>query len=443
MVIKFKRKDLLLPLIFGVFFALMYPVLPVEYFLAGIVGFLGIIAVLYDIKIGILAGVFLIPFLPDMLSLVFVIFLVMVYIYDHLVKKTSPLDVASVYIPIIIFGIIITIGTITSIDIMGSFRDFAIHFVSFGLVFVMINSIDRLEDFNIIVTMIVFSATIVALIGLYQYIVGVPVDAGWVDVSNNPDIKARVYSVFDNPNILAEYLVMTIPLSISLFWYTKKIVKKVLFLATSAILTLSLVLTLSRGGWIGFAVSALIFILLVEKRFLLSIIPIGIGGLLFLPKSILSRILSIGNLGDSSNSYRITMWKIALNIIKDNPLAGVGFGHKPFQQTFETYISDMPTYHAHNTYIELAAELGIPGLIAFLFLMFIIFKYGIQKLINQENRYIKIMAAGLFAGLGGLLAHGAVENVIYLTRIILYFWIMIGLILTLIKIKKQEEIHTQ
>lgn len=441
MVIKFKRKDLLLPLIFGVFFAIMYPVVPFKYFLAGIVGFLGVIAVLYDIKIGILAAVFLIPFLPDMLSLVFVIFLVMVYIYEHLVKKTNALDESSVYIPIIIFAIIIVIGTITSIDILGSFRDLAIHFVSLGLVFVMINTVDRLEDFNIIVTMIVFSATIVALIGLYQYIVGVPVDAGWVDVSNNPDVKARVYSVFENPNILAEYLIMTIPLSISLFWYTKKIGKKLLFLATSGILTLSLVLTLSRGGWIGFAFSALIFILLIERRFLLSIIPIVLGGILFLPKSIISRIISIGNLADSSNSYRITMWKIALDIIKDHPLAGVGFGHKPFQQTFERYISDMPTYHAHNTYIELAAELGIPGLIAFLFLIFIVFKYGIQKLINQENRYIKIMAAGAFAGLGGLLAHGAVENVIYLTRIILYFWILIGLILTLMKIKKQEEIH--
>lgn len=441
MVIEFKRKDLLLPLIFGVFFALIYPILPLEYFLIGIVGFLGIVAVLYDIKIGILGAVFLIPFLPDMLSLIFIMFLVMVYIYEHLVKRTAPLDKGSVYIPIILFGIIILIGTVTSIDVTGSFRDLTIHFVSIGLIIIMINSIDRLEDFNILLTMIVFSATIVGLIGLYQYVVGVPIDSAWVDVANNPDIKARVYSVFGNPNILAEYLIMTIPLSVSLFWYTKKIGKKILFLATSGILILALVFTSSRGGWLGFAVSALIFILLVEKRLLLSIIPIGIAGIYFLPDSIMRRIVSIGNFADSSNSYRIKMWQIAMEIIKDHPLAGVGFGHIPFKETFETYIRTMPTYHAHNTYLEIAAELGIPGLIAFLFLLFVVFKYGIQKLINQENRYIKIIAAGAFAGLGGLLTHGAVENVIYLTRIILYFWILIGLILTLMKIKKQEKIH--
>lgn len=443
MVINFKRKDLFLPLIFGVLFAIIYPILPLKYFAASLIAFIGLIAILYDIKIGIIASLFAIPFLPDMLNLLFIIFLVMVYFYEHLFKKKNNLDSGPVYIPIIVYGIIILIGTVTSINPVGSFRDLTIHFVSLGLVFVMINTIDSLEDFNILLTFVVFSATIVALIGLYQYIVGVPIDAAWVDVENNPDIKARVYSVFGNPNVLAEYLIMTIPLSISLFWYTKKAHKKLLFLGTSAILILSLILTLSRGGWIGFAFSALVFVILVEKRLLLSIIPISLAGVFFLPQSILNRILSIGNFADSSNAYRITMWKITMDIIRDHPIAGVGFGHLPFKETFETYIRTMPTYHAHNTYLEIAAELGIPGLIAFLFLLFVIFKYGIQRLISQENRYIRIMAAGAFSGLAGLMAHGAVENVIYLTRIIIYFWILIGFILVLMKIKKQEEINIE
>lgn len=443
MAIKFKRKELLLPLIFGILFAIMYPILPLKYFAAVLIGFIGLVAILYDIKIGIAAALFAIPFLPDMISLLFIVFLIMVYFYEHLLKKENSLNFEPVYIPMILYGIIIFIGTITSINPVGSFRDLTIHLASLGLVFVMVNTINKLEEFNVIVTLVVFSATIVALIGLYQYVVGVPIDASWIDVENNPDIKARVYSVFGNPNVLAEYLIMIIPLSISLLWYSKKIHKKVIFLGTSGVLIMALVLTLSRGGWIGFAFSALIFILLVEKRLLLSIIPISLGGVLFLPQSILHRIISIGNLADSSNAYRLKMWEIALDIIKDNPLAGVGLGHLPFKQTFEMYIRTMPTYHAHNTYLEIAAELGIPGLIAFLFLLFVVFKYGILSLINGENRYIKIMAAGVFAGLGGLLAHGAVENVIYLTRIIVYFWILIGFILVLMKIKKQEEIQTR
>lgn len=439
MVAKFKRKELILPLIFGLLISTLYYVFPLKYFALMSLGFVGLIGIMYSMKIGILAGVFLIPFLPDTLNIYYIIFLVMVFIYDFTVKQKYSLNPNIMDIPIGLYAVIILIATITSINPMGSFRDLTIHFVSIGLVFVMVNTIKTLEDFNKVVTVLVFSATIVSLIGLYQYIVGVEVKAAWVDVENNPDIRARVYSVFGNPNILAEYLVMMIPLSISLFWYSKKIHKKVIFLGTSLILILALVLTLSRGGWVGFAFSALIFMILVEKRLLLSIIPIGVGGIYFLPQTILNRIMSIFNLADSSNAYRLTMWSISMDIIKDNPIAGVGFGHLPFKQTFETYIRTMPTYHAHNTYLETAAEIGIPGLIAFLFFLFILFKYGIKNLIQQDNKYIKIMAAGVFSGLGGLLAHGAAENVLYLTKIIIHFWILVAFILILTRIKEKEE----
>ncbi len=299
----------------------------------------------------------------------------------------------------------------------------------------MVNSIKSKEDFNKIVVMLVFSATLVALYGLFQYIVGVEMEAAWLDVENNPDIRTRIYSVFHNPNILAEYLIMTIPLSVSLFWHSKRIHKKIIFLGTTLIMSLALVLTLSRGGWLGFAFSAFIFIILVERRLLLTLIPITLGGVYLLPQTIINRILSIGNLSDSSNAYRITMWEITLDIIKDNWVAGVGFGHLPFKQTFETYIRTHPTFHAHNTYLETAAEMGIPGLIVFLLFLFTLFKYGIKKLVKSEDKYISTVSAGVLSGLGGVMFHGAVENVLYLPKIIITFWILVSFILTLVRIQ--------
>ena len=246
---------------------------------------------------------------------------------------------------------------------------------------------------------------------------------------------AKVYSVFYNPNILAEYLIMLIPISVGLFWYNKEIKKKVLYLGTTLVMTLALILTLSRGGWLGFAFSAFVFILIIERKLLLSIIPISVLGIYLLPQSIINRILSIGNMADSSNAYRLKMWEITRQIIKDNWKAGVGFGHLPFKQTFESYIRTMPTYHAHNTFLEVAAEIGIPGLIVFLFFLFIIFKYGILKIYNSQDRYIKVLGAGVISGLAGVLLHGLVENVLYIPRIIITFWMMISFILTLVRIE--------
>lgn len=435
-----RRKNFTLPLVFGLMFSVLYNILPMNYFGASIIGFLGLIIILYDIRWGIIAAVFVLPFLPDMLGLLFMYSLVGVYLFNNIFKEHNPITKSSIDMPIILFGILIVISTVTSINFMGSVRDLALHLGGLSFVFVMVNSIKNKEDFNVIMTVLVFSATLVALYGLYQYVVGVEIEKAWLDVENNPDVKVRVFSVFNNPNILAEYLIMLIPISVGLFWQTTKLSKKILFLGTTLIMILAMVLTLSRGGWIGFAFSALVFILLVEKRLLLSIVPITLGAVYLLPQTIINRILSIGNLADSSNAYRIKIWEITLDIIRDNFLIGVGFGHLPFKQTFESYIRTMPTFHAHNTYLQTAAEMGIIGLLVFLFFLFILFKYGINKLIKSEDKYIKIMAAGALSGLAGVLAHGGVENVLYLPRIIMTFWFLVAFILTLVRIKDKQEI---
>ena len=439
MVEQIRRKEFIIPVLFGILLAILYHILPLNYLAVAFVGLIGLVLILYDIKLGLMAGVFLAPFLPDMLGLLFMYFLLAVFVFRKLVKDENPLTMTKLDMPIILFLIIIIISTITSISPIDSLRDLALHIGGLSFLFVMINSVKEKKDFNIIVTILVFTATLVALYGLYQYLVGVEVDKAWLDVENNPGITTRVYSVFNNPNILAEYLVMIIPLSVSLFWFSKKLSKKIIFLGTTLIMVLALVLTSSRGGWIGFAFSALVFILLIEKRLLLSLIPISLGGLFLLPDTIINRILSIGNLADSSNAYRITMWEITLDIIKDHWLAGVGFGHLPFKQTFETYIRTMPTFHAHNTYLETAAEMGIPGLVAFLLFLFVLFKYGIKELIRQDDRYIRVMAAGALSGLAGVLFHGLVENILYLPRIIFTFWIMVSLVLTLFRIREQQD----
>ena len=99
----------------------------------------------------------------------------------------------------------------------------------------------------------------------------------WLDTENNTDIAVRVYSVFLNPNILAEYLVLMTPLAVGMTWYTKSMRKKFLFLASTAVLLICLVMTLSRGGWVGIALAALAFVLLVDKRLILIAIPIVLG----------------------------------------------------------------------------------------------------------------------------------------------------------------------
>lgn len=190
-----KRKAILLPIGLGIIFSMVYHRLPLNYFAIILLGLIGIVLILYDIRIGIYAGVFIFPFMPDMLNLLFMIFMVGVYLYKALFKKSNPLTKQPIDMPIIFYVGIIIISTITSIDPSGSFRDLAIHLTSIGFLFVIVNNIDTKRDFNILIVILVISAVLVAAYGFYQYKVGVEIEDKWVDTTNNPDVKTRIYSV--------------------------------------------------------------------------------------------------------------------------------------------------------------------------------------------------------------------------------------------------------
>lgn len=102
--------------------------------------------------------------------------------------------------------------------VAGSIRDFAIHTGGFMLFMMVVNESYDEKRLHKIITAVVVATTILALIGIVQYIVGVDIKEGWLDEKFNTDIRARVYSIFGNPNIFAEYLVMTMPLTVGVLW---------------------------------------------------------------------------------------------------------------------------------------------------------------------------------------------------------------------------------
>ena len=437
--VKALEKRIIIPLLLGIVFALLYIKIPTTIFMGLIGGIAMTLLAIYDINIGIIAAIVSLPFLPDMILLLFIIYLVLIFFFNNIFREGYIIKQSIVHVPIVVFIVAIIIATVTSSDPMGSFRDLAIHLSALGLLFIMGNSINSKNELNVILTAFVFIATLVALYGIYQYFVGVELDPAWVDKGLNPDVTIRVFSVFGNPNILAEYLIMSIPVSVALFWNSKKLIKKLIFSVTSMTLAGTLVLTLSRGGWIGFAFGIFVFIFLVEKRLLLLSIPVGLLSVFVLPQSVINRIQTIGNLTDSSNAWRITTWKITTDIIRDHWLAGVGFGYIPFKKTFETYIRTMSTFHAHNTYLEIAAELGILGIILFIILIFVLYKYAIINSKRSKDKYIKIITAGLLGGIASLLFQGLVEHVLYMPKIIITFWTMIGFTLVTMKLSNLED----
>ncbi|WP_054251546.1 O-antigen ligase family protein [Neofamilia massiliensis] len=440
MVRKISSSRLILPGLMALIMAMVYYLFGSKFFLASMVLFLGGILALIDIRVGIFAITFMMPFLPNTLAAGAYLGLFIIYFFRRICIKDQPSQRSLYFGVIFVYLIVILIQTFTSYYVKGSLRDLFLHACGLLYLFVLVNSIKTKEDLNAFVTMLIFTVSIVALIGLLQVFTGVEISREWLDVENNPDIQVRVYSVFGNPNTLAEYLVFFTPLTISMFWHTKNLKKKIVFGLSSAVMMLTLVYTMSRGGWIGIAMAALVFCLLVDKRLLLLSIPLIFGALAFLPPTILNRILSIGNFADTSNAHRFNIWAITKDLIRDHKVAGVGFGYMPFKEVYETYSRTINSYHAHNTFLETISELGYLGFSVFISMLLTFVFYPISALVKShktgEDSFYKYIGVGVSAGLVGVFTHGLVENILYLPKIILAFWTLVALGATAINVYK-------
>ncbi|WP_432665989.1 O-antigen ligase family protein [Wukongibacter baidiensis] len=369
-----------------------------------------------------------IPFLSDMSALIMGIVVIFSYGINFIREGHFEFRFTPANLLLLLFTISIVSNTFLSISPNGSFRDFTIHSVAIGVLFVLIHSKKSHKDIYLINVFLTVTAAIVSVYGIYQFFAGAPMGSGWVDMSQNPDVKIRVYSVFENPNILAEYLIMIFPVSMALFFHSDNHIKKAFFGVTSFLILICDGVTYSRGSWLGLVFAIVVFIFLIDFKKIILLIPAGIGSLFVLPDSILQRIGTIGSLQDSSNYYRVNLWNMAIDILKDYWYSGIGIGYMTFREISPFYIrTAMDPYHTHNTYLQIAIELGVIGLVLFLLLILSIFRMGVRSVINTKSKFVKYFSAAYLASLSGILVNGLAEHVLYNPKILLVFWFIIAM----------------
>lgn len=214
------------------------------------------------------------------------------------------------------------------------------------------------------------SSVLVSLYGLYQNFFGTP-STVWQDTAMFSEIKGRVVSTFANPNVLGEYLILIFPIILALMITAKHINERFALLLAASASCACLVFTWSRGAWLGFAVSLVLFLCLSSKHFFTAgilMLPIFAAALFFgSGTSIVRRFTS---LGDSSTSYRLGIWRGVLLMLADVFYFGIGIGEEAFADIYPFYalngIETAP--HSHNLYLQITVEIGLFALIAFLIL---------------------------------------------------------------------------
>jgi putative inorganic carbon (hco3(-)) transporter len=136
--------------------------------------------------------------------------------------------------------------------------------------------------------------------------------------------------------------------------------------------TVGFLMAASRGGMLGLAAGLLFFMIRSGRGMrILAMAALLMTPLLFIvPNTMMQRIRNPGRGDEQAVEARKTTWKAGLRMIAQHPIVGVGLGQfENVVTSYEDPSEKLVHSLAHNTYIEIAAELGIPGLLAYLALL--------------------------------------------------------------------------
>ena len=275
--------------------------------------------------------------------------------------------------PALLFVVIGLLSVAVAPDKAFSFYNFYHLVPIYALTYLLAGqTLRKTRELQRVVSAMALSAGIVILYGFYQFIFGIDISAmKWVDGESFPELSKRVFSTWENPNILAGYLDIVACIAVGLATALTRgwrILALVLLVAALACLGM----TYARGACLVIAVVLAGYGALRDWRVLLGIVVIGAGALLADPV-LADRLLSVFTRVDTSSEMRLAFWESTVAMILDHPFLGIGWGmYFMVYPDYDFYLQGAPVQivHAHNMYLNYAAEIGVPGALSFLWFFF-------------------------------------------------------------------------
>jgi len=343
-------------------------------------------------------------------------------------------------------GIFISLGflsTLTSVSLPLSLEGFFFKLLEGAMIFFIVaETINDNKRLNGMLFVMLFSMFLITVDGLVQLITG-------ADFLRGHFLRGwRIQASFDNPNNFAAWLIMMTPIALMLMYHktlswvhslkTRKwrgaVISLILCVITALLIT-CLALTYTRGAWIA-TVLALVFLAFLRSKKLLVLLIIVLLIVPFVtPEQMKDRALTVLHI-DKMATKRPYIWQEALSIVKDFPLLGCGLN---------TYTIVAPRYklpgggghYPHNSYLHMAAESGLLGLGAFLWIILVLFRKALANLVKIKDGFHGAVLAGLLAGLFAFLAHSFVDTNFYSLQLGNLMWFIMGLIVAIQKIAEK------
>lgn len=415
--------------------------------LLGIVMLIGLILVFQSPEIGVLSSIAFLPFFSffEYPSLFFggLVLLTAISYCIKLLRGKRILKMELMDLSVLLFmAVLFFSGTITAGGSAG-YREVLLSTALMCGYFLAVNLIRTEKWLHRCVVALVSSGTVVSILGIFQYIFNGVSDDSWIDRTYFPDIQGRAVSVFENPNVLATYLVVVFPFALYLFTQCKRKNERFLCVLSIVSFVICTILTWTRGAWIAMLLTCLLFSLLYYKGTIKAIFAMLLA-IPFLPRilpnSIIKRFTSIVNIADSSATYRIYTWRGTLRTIEDYFWSGIGYGQNSFQAIYPqyAYVGIESAEHSHSLFLQILLGMGIGGLLIFFAMLLLFIQMNFEFIKKTKNDPTRILVGASVFAIVAMLVMGLFDFVWYNSRVFFLFWLIIGLACACVRIKDAE-----
>ncbi|MEP6924938.1 MAG: O-antigen ligase family protein [Pyrinomonadaceae bacterium] len=241
------------------------------------------------------------------------------------------------------------------------------------------------------------------------------------------------FGSFVNKHNFAAYIEMcaAVPLGL-LFSGAIAREKRLLYLTATGLMGIALVMSGSRGGLVAL-LAELVFLAVIATKnrtpgalfvkiglAAALVAAIAVGTVLIGGDSTLTRIAETAGSKDPTSS-RLQIWATTLDVIKQNPLFGVGWGAFGVAYTqFDPLNGRERVEQSHNDYLQILADAGIVGAILGAAFVFALFRDGWRR-IGSDDNFRRGIAIGALAGCFAILVHSLFDFVLHTTAISLLF----------------------
>ena len=295
--------------------------------------------------------------------------------------------------------------------------------------------------------------TVVILIMVTVAVVGAMATWDYMQVGEGTSLEhARIGGIAENPNTLGAFFNYYMFLLLGFFLvYPKMDLRRWLILVPFVICFRGIMVTFSRGAYLAFATGSLAACFF-HRKLLFGVAAAGLVFLAlnpwFLPPGIQYRLgmtvverpvsleQDVTETLEASAATRIEIWRGAVKMIRDYPLWGVGYG------AFPAYIGGYTggkaiQRDAHNSYLLIAAEMGLPTLLVFLLVLAMVAHYTRWLYRHTADRFLKATALGFLAGLYALVVANMFGSRMDAQEVTGYFWMLAGVVMRAVLLEKQ------